>query len=412
MDNNDVGGNFRQPDRFLLLKRLSTQIASAGKWFNDWVIPALRSFANTLPHLAIWLAIPVSLLCLGLAFQGGASRGTSSDSILRIQRIEFTSEPEGSLVLFLSYPHKLFVNPAGTSEQSISVWLQYSNHTTGASSTPTATPRPPKRSAITPTPFTLTSLLTPPTETPLPPHVVSFIATANDVVFVDNNGVAVPNRVILTPSDGQLTPAVMHLRPQPGQKNTTTIDVSINNMLPAGEPAIQMDLENPTRSFLRQLGSLICGTPLFISALITALIAFAVQNWSKRNEEWQRQFEEMREIQGELNALASLLKRDPPDGARYYLELLGRPDPKWQEPETKRRLEYEFQQRIESRELRIVTQLWSVASDHNKLESMLQVLSISHDELSNLLKQASKSKELDKDWQTKARVLAEKLLPQ
>jgi hypothetical protein len=43
---------------------------------------------------------------------------------------------------------------------------------------------------------------------------------------------------------------------------------------------------------------------------------------------------------------------------------------------------------------------------------MLQVLSISRDELSILLKQASKSKELDKDWQTKARVLAEKLLPQ
>jgi hypothetical protein len=239
---------------------------------------------------------------------------------------------------------------------------------------------------------------------------VSLIVTEGELLFVDANDLSVPNRVFLTPDHRDVTPAVVYIRPQPGENHTTMLGVSVNNAELTKARVLQVGIEKTSTSYLRQLGNQIWGTPLFISALITALIGFAIQDWSKRNELWQRQQDEEKEVQKELNTLASKLRSEPSEGARFYLELLSRPDPKWQAPETRNRLEYEFKQRVKSRLLYVVAQLWSVEHDREKLENMLEALNIKHNELNDLLRQASKSRELDKDWQTKARVLAERVL--
>lgn len=378
------------------------------------ILTVIKSFNSALPTLFIWISIPLCLLIVGLALQRGIPQRTSTNSGNALKTIEFTSEPDDTLILFISYPKELLIQPLGTPQaQSISLWLEYATPTFGPSPTVTVTSSPSKTLEPTHIPTNNTNQSGSAAqssqiiESPIvDSYKVYLLANSNDVVFVDQTGIAIPHYQILTPSDRDITPAVLYVQPLPGNGGETEIGVSINNAPVEKETKIPLDVETSIKSFLRQIGMQICGTPLFIGALITALTGFAIQDWNKRTEDWKKQQEDEKEVNREINILTNKLINNQSNGSRYYLDLINRPELLWKKLEVKDRLDSVIKQHA-SFDLYILTQLWNVRNNNREYSKFKEF--IKYEDLINLLGRASKSENLDTDWQSRARYLSDRL---
>lgn len=379
----------------------------------DRFIPVtVKSFKTALPTLITWMSIPLCMLIIGLTLQWGIPQRTSVNSGNNLKKIEFTSEADDTLILFISHPRELLIQPLGTPPaQSISIWLEYATPTFGPSPTLTVTPPPSKTPKTTQIPTNNTSQPGSATQPALSSPTVDnykvyLLPNSNDVMLVDETGIAIPHYLMLTPSDSDMTPAVLYIQPQPGNDGETEIGVSINNDPVEKSANIQVDLETSRESFQRQIGLQICGTPLFISALITALIGFAIQDWNKRTEEWKKRQENEKEVYKEINKLKGLLLKDPSEGLRYYLEILERSDPLWQEPETRVQLQ-SVCEKIIPREIFVLAQLEQIKNNDNELVKFCNPLE--YEELMKTLEKVDELKVIDEDWKSRKLALIIKL---
>jgi hypothetical protein len=378
----------------------------------DRYVPAVvKSFMSALPTLLIWISIPSCLLVLGLILQWGIPQRTSTINGNIIQTIEFTGEPDNTLVLFISHPKKLFIYPLGTpQEQSVSLWLEYATPTFGF--TPTATITPTSSKTPTPTPSSInntsqpgiiTQLDQPVEASELDTYNIYFLATPKDIMFVNRDGIAVPYHILLTPSDKDITPAVLYLQPQPGNSGKTEIGISIDNVPTGKNKGIQIDVERSKFSYLRQIGIQICGMPLFIGALITSLIGFAIQDWNKNVEKLQKQQEFEREFELEINILANSLRNSESDCARYYIELRSRRNLVWLKQDNRKKLDNIFKSLVDSN-LYWTARLSDAKNDRKRMLKIVE--EIGSIQMEEILKHVSESNAFDGDWRREAREIA------
>ena len=122
--------------------------------------------------------------------------------------------------------------------------------------------------------------------------------------------------------------------------------------------------------------------------LVTALLGFAVQQWKSLEEEARRRREEEENALREVEELASLLKRDPSEGARRYLELKERPGRIWQSPRMRDALEKIWTENAPL-QLQMIVKLLQAKEEQSRFEVNEQV--------KGALEWAYEH--LDRDWQ-------------
>jgi len=66
-----------------------------------------------------------------------------------------------------------------------------------------------------------------------------------------------------------------------------------------------------------------------LAALVTALVGFGVQQWKSLTEEERSRRQKQREAMKEIDGLETLLRSDPSEGARHYMELKARGGVVW-----------------------------------------------------------------------------------
>ncbi len=391
-----------------------------GYWKDVVVKPSARTFIDALPLLGLWLLIPGCMLLVSSIWQAWPLSNELEDRSPKVATVEFASPDNGQLVLFISYPSKLFLNPPETPSKPFAFWLQYATDTPGPSPTSSITPTvTPEQTSGEQTPSPTSSLVPFPTATPTPtptPYVVAILPDKDGVTFTDEQGHPVPMRVVLTPSRFEITPEVLYVRPAQAASTALPDEVAVglavgNLPMPTGVVPITIQIETNNSAFWRHFGGMVCGSPALIGGLLTAVAGFAVNQWNQQIDGARKEKEKMelekQVAEKEIHRLGKLARDNYSEAARLYLALMQKTERVWPEPEIHRQLQVTWNQNAPF-ELQVLMQLWNLRTD----ELTITVQKIGEVIVLRALEWANEyqEKNLDGDWQEKIKELNELLI--